>query len=688
MFFSRFRLRWNAFFLFLLASHGFLTVPVAMARPVTEKGGWSYYMAVLGAVTRNDPVSARRLLSGMGKADLSTLPPLYRNRLAILRLWYFPPSTFSGKGLRHMNRTGRGIADVLFWHAMNEPAVPASRRPGLRRKFAHMYPFSPFASGPGRSGRNTARALWQRSLVSVKEGDTLTAVSLWKKLVARHPLSPESGLALMRLGTAGETGDVLIPRWEALSSMGMGALASGEIKHYLALEPPFPYRDLATILRSVELARENHRFRARKLLSTLTQEKGPRLLASLEATRCQLYRRPEVSESCIGDFLSRFPDSIDGRRLVNGFLRQQMALGKGMVPPGWKPPAVLMSTGPGQDSLWLYGLAAFLSGRRDAAKNAWEELEEDLSTEKGTSAFAFRLARVRYFLGRLSSLNGDKSEARSFYKKVLSEAPETPYAMWATLACRSDCPPLDVRLHRPEKGHRHLTRSDRNRILTLVQMGLWGPALLMTEMRLDGGHLGRRILRYGSLDMSVFPEERYRVIQEVIPLDPPGIHLARAEKVNGFVLRGVRRSGVDPEWAISIARQESRFMEKSLSIDGALGIMQLMPPTALSVAHSSGDPVYLTISRNLGKIRVPENNSYLGGLYLRRLLEHYPKNPERAVASYNAGMHSVVRWKGLENQDWDFFVEGIPFRETRRYDREVLWNYLFIHRSHLLRKEG
>ena len=116
--------------------------------------------------------------------------------------------------------------------------------------------------------------------------------------------------------------------------------------------------------------------------------------------------------------------------------------------------------------------------------------------------------------------------------------------------------------------------------------------------------------------------------------------------------------------------------------------MQLMPPTALSVARQSGSPVYPDIVRNLGNIRLQENNSYLGGLYLKRLMDKYPHNPERAVASYNAGMHSVVRWTGLEKEDWDFFVEGIPFKETRRYDREVLWNYLFIHRSGLLRKEG
>ena len=681
------RLQGVVFSLLLAAGSLFMMgLPVAGAQPVSESGGWAYYMAVLSSVDRNDPASARHLLSKMGKVDLSPLPVLYRNRLAILRLWYFPPARFSGKMVKEMNRSGKNIADVLFWHAMNEHAVPVVRRAGLRVKFANMYPFSPFASGTGRSGKNTARALWARSLSSVKAGDKLTAVSLWKELVARHPLSPESGLAMMRLGTAGETGDILIPRWEALSSMGMGAIASREIKDYLALGPPFPYRDLATILRSVELARENHRFRARKLLSDLSGEKGARLVPLLEATRCQMYRRPDASETCIGDFLSRFPNSVTGRHLVNGFLRQQLALGNWMAPPGWKTPEVLMPTRPGQDSLWLYGLDAYLSGKPDEAKNAWEKLEVHLG--ESSSSSGFRLARVRYFLGRLASRNGDETEASSYYRKVISESPGTPYAMWATLACRSDCPPLDVHLHRPETGGRHLSRTDRSRILALVQMGLWGPALLMTEMRLDGGHLGTRIFRYGNLDMSIFPEERYRVIREIVPLDPPGIRLARSEKVNGFVLHGIDRSGVDPEWALSIARQESRFAGKSLSIDGALGIMQLMPPTALSVARSSGSPVYRTIKGNLGNIRVPENNSYLGGLYLRRLMEHYPKNPERAVASYNAGMHSVVRWKGLESQDWDFFVEGIPFRETRRYDREVLWNYLFIHRSHLLRKEG
>lgn len=659
---------------------------VCSAQEGPKKDAWGYYASVLSAVSQNDPSSARRLLAAMGKVDVKNLPSLYRRRLETLKLWYFPPPHFSGKTVRQINRSGGEIADILFWHAMNGGRVPASRIPGLRAKFARMYPFSPLANGPGRSGKKTARSLWLRSLESLKNGDNLTADSIWKELVAKHPLAPESGLAMVRLKTAGETGDVLIPRWIALSKLGMGAVASREIKDYLALGPPFPYRDLAAIIRSTELTRENKRFQARSLLSGVLSAKGIHLDSLLTGALCQTYRRPEKTAGCVNSFLGRYPGSVFGRILVNGLLRQEIALGKKTSSPSWKPSESLLSTVEGQDSLWLYGLSAYLAGNREEAKNDWGRLVDYYNAAGDPTGF--RLARAEYFLGRLSSLSGDPDLANAFFRKVISDAPDTPYAMWATIACRSGCPALPVNLHRPAHRGKRWSSRNRTRILSLIQLGLWGPALLLSEMHRDGGRLGFRVLRYGNLDLEVFPEEKYRIVREAVPLSPPGIRLAKSEKITGFILSGIRRSGADPEWVVSIARQESRFSGKALSIDGALGIMQLMPPTALSVARQSGSPVYPDIVRNLGNIRLQENNSYLGGLYLKRLMDKYPHNPERAVASYNAGMHSVVRWTGLEKEDWDFFVEGIPFKETRRYDREVLWNYLFIHRSGLLRKEG
>lgn len=312
-----------------------------------KKDAWDYYASVLSAVSQNDGSAARRLLSAMGKVDIKDLPSLYRRRLENLKLWYFPPPHFSGMTVRQINRSGGEIADVLFWHAMNGGRVPASRIPGLRAKFARMYPFSPLANGPGRSGKKTARSLWIRSLESLKNGDNLTASSIWKELVAKHPLAPESGLAMVRLNTAGETGDVLIPRWIALSRMGMGAVASREIKDYLALGPPFPYRDLAAIIRSTEMSRENKRFQARSLLSGVLSTKGIHLDSLLSASLCQTYRRPEKTVGCVNDFLARYPGAVSGRILVNGLLRQEIALGKKNAPPLLETPFIPAFNGGG-----------------------------------------------------------------------------------------------------------------------------------------------------------------------------------------------------------------------------------------------------------------------------------------------------------------------------------------------------
>ena len=157
--------------------------------------------------------------------------------------------------------------------------------------------------------------------------------------------------------------------------------------------------------------------------------------------------------------------------------------------------------------------------------------------------------------------------------------------------------------------------------------------------------------------------------------------------MSAAILRGFRESGVPTLWALSIARQESRFRDRSLSVDGALGVMQLMPRTALAVAEQNDESLRRSLGRNLGKVRHPDLNSLIGGLYLKRLIASVPGHPERAIAGYNAGLHAVMSWKTLASADWDFFTEAIPYQETRRYVREVLWNYAYLEK-HLERGGG
>ena len=55
----------------------------------------------------------------------------------------------------------------------------------------------------------------------------------------------------------------------------------------------------------------------------------------------------------------------------------------------------------------------------------------------------------------------------------------------------------------------------------------------------------------------------------------------------------------------------------------------------------------------------------------------FPVNPHLAVSAYNAGPGAPVRWiAARETDDFDLWVEQIPFEETRRYTKRVLASYV------------
>ena len=215
----------------------------------------------------------------------------------------------------------------------------------------------------------------------------------------------------------------------------------------------------------------------------------------------------------------------------------------------------------------------------------------------------------------------------------------------------------------------------------LFQMGLFGPAVVLERFSRNASLDRDQILRYGDLDMAISRRRQLLLVDRIFPAGGTGMRLPTGEWMTAAILSGFNRSGVPTLWALSIARQESRFRERSLSVDGALGVMQLMPQTALTVVRGQGwDSFPVRIDKNLGEVRHPGVNSLIGGLYLKRLLMSVPGHPERAIAGYNAGLHAVLSWRQLSKADWDFFTEAIPYQETRRYVREVLWNYAYLER--------
>lgn len=124
-----------------------------------------------------------------------------------------------------------------------------------------------------------------------------------------------------------------------------------------------------------------------------------------------------------------------------------------------------------------------------------------------------------------------------------------------------------------------------------------------------------------------------------------------------------------PHLIYAVMRQESGFRPAVISPANAIGLMQLIEPTARRVAGA------LNEDYEGRKLRVPRYNVRYGAYYLRRLLDTFDNNIVLAAAAYNAGPAAVSHWlAGGEQLDLDVFVARIPYSETRGYVERVVEN--------------
>ncbi|MEP6943166.1 MAG: transglycosylase SLT domain-containing protein [Betaproteobacteria bacterium] len=129
---------------------------------------------------------------------------------------------------------------------------------------------------------------------------------------------------------------------------------------------------------------------------------------------------------------------------------------------------------------------------------------------------------------------------------------------------------------------------------------------------------------------------------------------------------------VDPAWVYGVARQESRFVANIVSSAGAVGLMQLMPPTARWVAKQTGRADFRTL-----QLENPGVNAQFGTYYLRYVLDRLDGLPVLATAAYNAGPGRAQAWRGATPIEGAIYAETIPFNETRDYVKKVLANAMF-----------
>ena len=136
------------------------------------------------------------------------------------------------------------------------------------------------------------------------------------------------------------------------------------------------------------------------------------------------------------------------------------------------------------------------------------------------------------------------------------------------------------------------------------------------------------------------------------------------------IRRYAKRYALDIAWVFALVRAESAFAKDIRSPAGALGLMQIMPTTGATVAKTLGIKHFHT-----QQLRRAEDNLLIGTTYLNMMLKRYRNNMVLATAAYNAGPSRVDSWlRGTEPCVVpDVWIERIPFEETRKYVRRVLF---------------
>jgi soluble lytic murein transglycosylase-like protein len=149
----------------------------------------------------------------------------------------------------------------------------------------------------------------------------------------------------------------------------------------------------------------------------------------------------------------------------------------------------------------------------------------------------------------------------------------------------------------------------------------------------------------GNLVLSDHPRDR---TAPTYPVAGTGFRTTRVADVHrnsvydAIIAEHASVHGVRPDLVHAVIQAESAFNPMARSVKGAMGLMQLMPATAVQYGVTNAyDPV---------------QNIRAGVAYLRRLLDRYSHNEELALAAYNAGPAAVEKYGAVP-----------PYRETRDY---------------------
>ncbi|MCP4502940.1 MAG: lytic transglycosylase domain-containing protein, partial [Deltaproteobacteria bacterium] len=296
-----------------------------------------------------------------------------------------------------------------------------------------------------------------------------------------------------------------------------------------------------------------------------------------------------------------------------------------------------------------------------AALTLWRRLQRKYAAHKEST-------KHQYWLARALFENNDEKAAQKIWAQLLARHPTTYYGLLA--ARRLGLPAIEgteilpTALADSAKETRSVKNIELAHSLHLDALAKDLIGRLKKNDRFGVMHrigLFHEVWRYGAKGIPRPPVRGRKLV------DVAGWRMSYAMPFSAKVEAAAARHEVDASFVYAIMRTESGFRADVKSHAGALGLLQLMPYTAIGMAKKLKQKPPL-----VEDLINPDVNIELGAAFLGASSREFG-SILLAAACYNGAPQNVSEWQfRSQHLHAELFVERIPFKETRNYVKKVL----------------
>ena len=331
-------------------------------------------------------------------------------------------------------------------------------------------------------------------------------------------------------------------------------------------------------------------------------------------------------------------------------------------------------------------IARFLNFWIDYKRKKFTEAQQILSSIiSTTNDMSYDHQRATYWFARVAEKLGEEQVAGEIYCELAAKIPASFYGSFAAGRVKTghiECPEIKISAGENAKFHDDTMLPETEWVVAAMvsdDRNMTAKVLKNVSKTIDndGDEIDRLVASYAAKTVNnhTLAANILKSISNFSATSKEYFKLRYTVAFEEEILAHCDFYDVSPIFVFSIARQESLFDTSAISSSYAIGLLQLLPATAQTLATREG---YGKIETK--DLQKPLTNIRFGVRFLADLVKKFDGQIALAAASYNAGPNRIKKW--LENdpeRELDEFIEDIPIFQTRNYVKRVMTNYAVYH---------